>query len=180
MCNVRAVLTVRPVVATIAVLLAACSGSSDVSVRGSTVNASNLSYSFGPTAPTWRSINIEGNDVAWFDDTTNATVHVSHTCERTQDTPLTALVGHLLLGFTQREFVLEETIPFDGREARHAVVNARLDGVPRTLDLYVMKKDGCVYDLGLAVAPDRYEAARPSFDAFARGFHTGRSPLASP
>lgn len=172
--------TARPIVATLVMLLAACSSASGVSVHDSTVSASNLSYSFGPTASTWRTINVEGNDVAWFDDATNGTVHVSHSCERTQDTPLAALVGHLLLGFTQREFVLEETIPFDGREARHAVVNARLDGVPRTLDLYVLKKDGCVYDLGLAVAPDRYEAARPSFETFARGFRTGRSPLASP
>ncbi len=149
-------------------------------MRDSTVSASNLSYSFGPTAPSWRPITIEGNDVAWLDSETRGTIHVDHTCERSQDTPLAALVGHLLLGFTEREFVLEETVPFDGREARHAVVRARLDGVPRTIELYVMKKDGCVYDLGLAVAPDRYDAARASFDAFARGFHTGRSPLASP
>lgn len=162
------------------VLLAACSSASEVTVRDSTVSASNLSYGFGPTRPSWRSITIEGNDAAWIDDDTRGIVHVDHTCERSQDTPLPALVAHLLLGFTEREFVLEETVPFDGREARHAVVRARLDGVPRTLELYVMKKDGCVYDLGLAVSPDRYEAARPSFDAFARGFHTSRSPLASP
>lgn len=161
-------------------LFVACSSAREVTVRDSTVSASNLSYSFGPTAPSWRPITIEGNDVAWLDSETRGTIHVDHTCERSQDTPLAALVGHLLLGFTEREFVLEETVPFDGREARHAVVRARLDGVPRTIELYVMKKDGCVYDLGLAVAPDRYDAARASFDAFARGFHTGRSPLASP
>ena len=63
------------------------------------------------------------------------------------------------------------------REARHVVVRARLDGVPRTIELYVMKKDGCVYDLGYVAPPDRYESGRGAFDAFVRGFHVTRSPM---
>ena len=55
------------------------------------------------------------------------------------------------------------------------VVNARLDGVPRSLELWVMKKDGCVYDLGFVAPPDRFEAGRAAFDTFARGFHTQRT-----
>lgn len=156
-----------------------CSGASGVSVQGSTVSTGELSYTFGPVAPSWRPLTIENNDAAWVDDATRGTVHVDHTCERSQDTPLPALVNHLLLGFTEREFVSEETVPFDGREARHVVVRARLDGVPRVIELYVMKKDGCVFDLGYVAPPDRYDAGRGAFDAFARGFRTGRSPLAS-
>lgn len=157
--------------------LAACS-SAGVSVQGNTVVAPNLTYTFGPTAPSWRPIAVENNDAAWFDPETSGTVYVDHTCERSQDTPLAALVQHQLLGFTEREFVSEETVPFDRREARHVVVRAKLDGVPRMIELYVMKKDGCVYDLGYVAPPDRFEAGRASFDAFARGFHTSRSPLA--
>ncbi len=165
-------------IAVASVLLAACSGAAEVSVQDSTVIAPNLSYRFGPTAPSWRRIAVEGNDVAWFDAETNGTVHVDHTCERSQDTPLPALVNHLLIGFTERQFDLEETVPFDGREARHVVVRARLDGVARSIELYVMKKDGCVYDLGYAAPPDRFDDGRAAFAAFARGFHTARSPLA--
>ena len=156
--------------------LTACSGS-DVQVQGNTVSSSDLAYPFGPTGSSWRSIQIEGNDAAWFDGDTRGTVHVDHTCERSQDTPLAALVNHLLIGFTDREVVSEETVPFDQREARHVVVRARLDGVPRTIELYVMKKDGCVYDLGYVAPPDRYESGRGAFDAFVRGFHVTRSPM---
>ncbi len=156
-----------------------CSGANGVSVQGSTVTSGELSYTFGPVAPSWRPISIEGNDAAWVDDGTRGTVHVDHTCERSQDTPLPALVNHLLLGFTEREFVSEETVPFDQREARHVVVRARLDGVPRLIELYVMKKDGCVFDLGYTAPPDRFESGRGAFDAFVRGFRTTRSPLAS-
>ncbi|MEZ4389869.1 MAG: hypothetical protein R3A48_02145 [Polyangiales bacterium] len=87
---------------------------------------------------------------------------------------------HLLIGFTRREVSLEETVPFDQREARHVVLTARLDGVPRGIELYVMKKDGCVYDLGLIAPPERFDAARASFASFARGFRTTRTSLSAP
>lgn len=155
-----------------------CAGGNGVSVRERTVEARELSYTFGPVAPGWRPIHVEGNDAAWLDEQTRGTIHVDHTCERSQDTPLPALVNHLLLGFTAREFLTEETVPFDGREARHVVLRARLDGVPRMIELYVMKKDGCVFDLGYVAPLEHFEHGRPAFDAFVRGFRTLRSPLA--
>ncbi len=154
-----------------------CSSGGGVRVEGNAVAAPNLGYVFGPVAPSWRRIEVPSNDVAWFDPDTRGTIHVDHSCARDNDTPLSALVQHLLLGFTAREFVSEETIPFDGREARHVVLRARLDGVPRALELYVMKKDGCVFDLGYVAPPDRFEQGRPRFEAFVRGFRTTRSPL---
>lgn len=156
----------------VAVALCLACSSTGVRVRGNEVSAGALRYEFGPVPAGWRSIEVESNDAAWFDPATNGTVHVDHTCDRAMDTPLPALVQHLLIGFTQRETVLEETVPFDRREARHVVVNARLDGVPRSLELWVMKKDGCVFDIGYVAPPERFEAGRAAFDSFARGFHT--------
>lgn len=163
----------------LALTLLGCAGS-DVRVEGNTVSTRSLSYTFGPVPPTWRPIRVSDDDAAWFDPESLGTVHVDHTCDRSMDTPLPALVQHLLIGFTERSFELEETVPFDGREARHVLVRARLDGVPRALELYVMKKDGCVYDLGYIAPPDRFPLGRPSFEAFARGFRTARSPLDRP
>jgi hypothetical protein len=160
-----------------AALLAAC-GSTQTRVdpdqhRVEAPGASGrLSYQYGPVPASWRPMSIEGNDVAWSDEASHGVVHADHSCERSQDTPLTALVQHLLVGFTEREFISEETIPFDGREARHVTVRARLDGVPMMLDLYVMKKDGCVYDLGLVAPPEGFPRILPAFSEFVRGFHT--------
>lgn len=153
-----------------------CSGA-DVSVDGRQVTTPRLQYTFGPTGPAWERIHVSDDDVAWLDRATGAVVHMDHTCERSQDIPLPALVLQVLAGFTEREFLLEESVTLDGREARHVVVRARLDGVPRTLDLYVMKKDGCVYDLAYAAHPDRYEQGREAFRAFVMGFRTARTPL---
>lgn len=141
-------------------------------VRVAALGGRDVSYRFGPIPNSWERIRIEGNDVAWHDRVSDAVVHVDHTCERSQDTPLPSLVQHLLIGFTDREFLSEETIPFDEREARHVVVRARLDGVPVMLELFVMKKDGCVFDLGVVAPPDAYAQIAPHFGAFARGFST--------
>lgn len=165
--------------AALCVALAGCAGGG-VEVRGSTVVGDDLSYAFGPVPERWRRIHVESNDAAWFDPDTAGTIHVDHTCDRSQDTPLAALVQHLLIGFTQREVVSEETIPFDRREARHVVVRASLDGVPRTMELYVMKRDGCVFDLGYAAPPARFDRGQADFTAFARGFAVRRSPMDRP
>lgn len=88
------------------------------------------------------------------------------------DVPLIALTNHLFLMFTDRNIVTQEVIPFDDREAMHTVMNAKLDGVPMTYDVWVLKKDGCVYDL-LYLAPEAtFDQAHQSFEGLVQGFAT--------
>lgn len=177
-CTVRAVRGIGYFFA-LASTCVSCS-SSGVTVNGNTVSTAQVTYRFGEVPGAWRSITVEENDAAWFDNAADAVAHVDHTCERSQDAPLPALVNHLLIGFTARSTVSEETVPFDQREARHVVVNASLDGVARTIELYVMKKDGCVFDLGYIAPPERFEQGRAGFARFVAGFHVERSPLSVP
>ena len=60
----------------------------------------------------------------------------------------------------------------DGREALHTVMSAKLDGVPKMFDAYVLKKDGCVYDFVNFSEPATFPANRPAFERFVAGFHT--------
>jgi hypothetical protein len=141
--------------------------------------ADEVSYRLGPVPSDWRRVDVaDGPDVAWEVGTTGVLVHVYHACGRNMDSPLPALVQQLLIGFTDREFVEEETIPFDGREARHVLVRAKLDGAPVLIELFVLKKDGCVFDLSCVGPPARVEAVRPAFRAFVEGFRTEQTPLA--
>lgn len=138
-----------------------------------------VTYRIGSVPSDWRRVDVaDGPDVAWQVGDTGVLVHVYHACGRNMDSPLPALVQQLLIGFTDREFVEEETIPFDGREARHVLVRAKLDGAPVLIELFVLKKDGCVYDLSMVGAHDRVTALRPAFRAFVDGFHSERTPLA--
>ena len=75
------------------------------------------------------------------------------TCRDDADpAPLGSLTAHLLIGYTDRRTRSTEHVAVDGREALRSVIDARLDGVPVVLDLYVLKRNGCVFDLSLAAA----------------------------
>jgi hypothetical protein len=77
------------------------------------------------------------------------------------------------MGTTERDFERQEVIPFDRREAMHTLLRAKLDGVPMRYDIYVMKKDGCVYDLVYVAGPDRFAEGAKDFERFALGLRTG-------
>jgi hypothetical protein len=76
--------------------------------------------------------------------------------------------------FTERETLEQKVVPMDGREAMHVVMRAKLDGVPKMFDAYVLKKDGCVYDFVLVSSPPKFEPNRQVFENFTSGFHTLR------
>jgi hypothetical protein len=141
-------------------------------------NGDEVNYRIGEVPPDWRRVELpDGPDLAWEIGSTGVLVHVYHACGRSMDSPLPALVQQLLIGFTDREILEEENIPFDGREARRALVRARLDGRTVMVELFVLKKDGCVFDLSCTGSPDRLPAARAAFRAFVDGFHSERTPL---
>jgi hypothetical protein len=118
----------------------------------------------------WRLIQAPDGDLAWEHAATHAVIAANATCRGHRDAPPTILMNDLLMGTTERRYLLEETITLDGRDALHYVVAARLDGVPMVFDLYVLKKDGCVYDLALLSRPRAYGQVADAFVRFVSGF----------
>ncbi len=88
------------------------------------------------------------------------------------DVPLSALTQHLFIEFTHRTIEEQTVVPFDGREAMHTRLTADLDGVPMRYDVWVLKKDGCVYDLLYVAPPPAFERGVARFGAFVKGFTT--------
>jgi len=129
-------------------------------------------------------VDVPDSDLAFRDDPHEASILVNSRCASADgDAPLIALEGHLIMGTTDRHVGREDVVPFDGREALHAVLTARLDGVPMAYDIYVLKKDGCVYDLVYLTVPQSTSdaGATPSeapaeWAQFVRGFHTLAPP----
>jgi len=140
---------------------------------GRVYHAGRASFRTGPVASTWQRAQVQGAMLAFHDGESGGAVNVYGRCGQDgDDVPLAALTNHLLIGFTDRDVKSQTVVPLDGREAMHTVVNAKLDGVPMALSIYVLKKDGCVYDLVWVASPDRFEAGVQAFDAFAGGFAT--------
>ena len=154
------------------ILLAALPACGPSRFDGTVYRDDETTYSVGVPDEGWRLVSIDAdNDLSWHHDGLAAVVQVNASCDPGLDIPLVALTNHLLVGFTQREVVEQELVSLDRREALRTVVNARLDGVPRTLLLTVIKKDGCVYDFALVAPPGRFERARQAYDALLGGFH---------
>lgn len=123
--------------------------------------------------PTWRKVAVSHASLSFHDDVAGASILVNSVCKKAdEDTPLGALTNHLLMGTTEREQQSQAVEPFDGREALHTKVLAKLDGVPLSFDLFVLKKDGCIYDFAYVVPAEFAAAGQPPFEAWVRGFKT--------
>jgi hypothetical protein len=159
------------VAAGFALALAACGA--PASVEAGVYRNAQVAFHIDPVPSGWHTIRVSNADVVFRDGAHEASILVNGRClPEDGDAPLTALTEHLLMGTTAREFLLEETVPFDSREARHTVLKAKLDGVVMGYDIFVMKKDGCVYDLVYVGDPAVMQAGSPAFETFAKGFHT--------
>jgi len=156
------------------VVCAGCGASS--SFNGHVFEQGGLRYRVGALSPGFERIQVGDNDLAWH-DRRYGTISVNATCKRYDDVPARALMNHLLFGTTDRVLRVEETVTLDGRGAEHLIADVSLDGVPVTIDVYLVVKDGCVYDLTLVSGREQAAAARPLFEAFAQQFAVLSSPV---
>lgn len=147
-------------------LLGACGGGP--SFDGSVLRKAHTAYRVGPLSGFER-VDAGDNDLA-FSRPGMGVIGVHATCGDYDDVPPQALAGHLLFGTTHRRYLIDEEAQVDGRQARHMLVDAMLDGAPVELEVYVLVKNGCVYDLTHARAGNPQPAARQTFDAFVAAF----------
>ncbi|MFI5300571.1 MAG: hypothetical protein ACHREM_21000 [Polyangiales bacterium] len=165
--------------ALVACVAAAASCGAPDRFDGRVVHGDQTSFRVGPVPSAWRRIQIEGALLAFEDTQSGGSIDVFARCgRRDDDVPLTSHLQHLLIGFTDRDTKSQATLTLDGREALHTIVDAKLDGVPRSLAVYILKKDNCVYELIYAASPDQLAAGLDGFDAFSRGFQTIGAGLA--
>ncbi|MEQ9323963.1 MAG: hypothetical protein RIF41_32660 [Polyangiaceae bacterium] len=162
--------------AVLARLLVACclvAGCTSGGLKNGVYRGDGFAFRFGEPGGGWERLEAAPAAIAYRNEQSRASMMVNARCgEDGDDVPLIALTNHLFLMFTDRQIVTQEVIPFDDREAMHTVMNAKLDGVPMTYDVWVLKKDGCVYDL-LYLAPEAtFDGAHASFDGLVRGFAT--------
>lgn len=153
-------------------LLAGCGGGG--SFRAGVFRKSDVTYRVQPPGSSWQMAKFAGNDLAWTDPR-GRVIAVNSECEGTGDPSLKVLTDHLLLGFDEREIVEREEFHLDGRGALRTHAATSLDGVPVEVELTVLKKDGCVYDLiyttpegAFAEKVDEYRSLVRSFHAIAR------------
>lgn len=140
---------------------------------GRIYRSGDVAFAVPPIPASWRPVNERDAAIAFRDPASRATILVNGRCGlRTDDVPLGALTQQLFIDFTKRTIEEQTVVPFDGREAMHTRISADLDGVPLRYDVWVLKKDGCVYDLLYFAPTDGFDAGLPAFTDLVRGFTT--------
>ncbi len=158
-------------------LFCCLSGCAHTEWDGRTYANDGMRFQTGPVAPGWRSIEPGYARLAFRDAARDLVISVNGRCGRdSDDVPLQALTQHLFLYFTDRQILKQETLTLDGREALRTELSAKLDGVPRRFVVYVLKKDGCVYDFVLIATPSVAASSIQEFDQFVFGFSTKAHP----
>lgn len=123
----------------------------------------------------WRRVDFEDNDLAWISKDSAHVIAVNATCTGHEDPPLEVLTKHLVIGFTDREWLDQKAFTLDGRDALRSKVSAKLDGVPTALELVVLKKNGCVHDFTYISPLGREATHLAEFDALVAGFAQERA-----
>ena len=150
-------------------VLAACGPHFD----GRVYRARDVAFAVPPIPAAWQPLENRQAALAFRDPEAQGTVLLNGRCGLgSDDVPLTALTHHLFLDFTRRNVEEQTVVPFDGREALHTRLSAELDGVPMRYDAWVLKKDGCVYDLLYFAPPATFERGLPRFESLVQGFTT--------
>lgn len=150
------------------------SGCASSGFDGRVYHDESMRFRVGPVPSTWRGITVDDTRLAFRDDSQNATVALNGRCGVDgDDVPLASLTQHLFLQFTDREPIARQALTVDGRGALRTELNASLDGVKKRYIVYVLKKDGCVYDFMYIAAPsDVPSGASAEFERFVQGFST--------
>ena len=137
--------------------------------RDGTFEGPQVRYRVEPPSVGWKQVDFAQADIAFFNAQLEASLLVNSHCKGVQDSPLEALTQQLFFGMTERETLVEERITRSGREGLESTVMAKLDGVPRKLVSFVLKKDGCVYDVVLDTPPQSFAPALPAYQKLRDG-----------
>jgi hypothetical protein len=149
------------------------SGCGATAFDGRIYKNADLSFRLADVPAGWR--RLEGDDalLAFRDDADLASIVLNGRCGRDgDDVPLQALTHHLFLSVTDRVIESEQKLSLDGREALHTELTAKLDGVDMHFVVFVLKKNGCVYDLVQIAPPSPSRESRDQFIQFVQGFST--------
>ncbi len=128
-------------------------------------------FAFGMPGEGWRPLRkVEGVQVGWMRPELRGIIGVNVQCDEQGDSSLVQYTDHLRIDWTDWK-VLEQTDQrLIERAALRTVATGRLDGVPMQLELWVVKRAGCLFDFTYVAAPDRFAQGQPQFAKVVGGF----------
>ncbi len=147
-------------------------GCGGASYDGRVFDNGSVTFRLAALSDGFRPIEVEDALLTFRSDRDQATIAVNARCGKdADDVPLQSLTHHLFLQFTERTVNEQRELKLDGRDALRTDMVASLDGVPKRFVVYVLKKNGCVYDF-LYIAPPASAAALREFERLVASFES--------
>lgn len=151
---------ILPISLSLALAISACASSG--TYRNGVFEGPLVVYRVDAPSDGWHFVHFSGNDLAW-GGPSGEVIAINSECEDHGDPSLAVLTNHLLIGFEDRVVRERESLRISDRGALRTRLSASLDGVPVEMELTVLKKDGCVYDLTYLAPPERFDEHLPTY-----------------
>lgn len=120
----------------------------------------------------WKAIQDTQADASFSSSRSAATIFINSLCEKYNNASLDILSQNLLRGVDDVEVEVEEFVTLAKRKAKHTVAQGSLDGVQIKMNIYVLRKDYCLYDFTYTARPEHYEKDLKDFENLLRSFKT--------
>ncbi len=127
-------------------------------------------YRVGLPGDGWRPLADRDLQVAWVQPETGAAIRVFSECSGHGDPRLDQALDHLRIGWTNWQVIDTRRTRLVGREALVARVEADLDGVRFRHEFWIVKKNGCLFDLSYSAPPAAFEGHVADFRRVVEGF----------
>lgn len=128
-------------------------------------------YRFGLPGAGWQPVrNLKDTQVAWTNASIGGVIELHAQCDEQGDSSLDQYTDHLRIDWTAWEVEFQQSTRLVDRAALHTIVRAELDGIVRRNEFWVVKKNGCLFDLRYSAAPDGFSQGQPAFAEVVRGF----------
>jgi hypothetical protein len=137
----------------------------------------NGSFRVGELGSEWKLVETGIKAATWQHRITGATLSASASCPWNQEeAPLFILAQQAQASINQRTLLEQKSRTIDGREALYQRSRGKVDGVDLVLEIMVVKKNGCGYEL--TGIQSGISGAKPSVDfkRFFEGFRVEKTP----
>jgi hypothetical protein len=161
----------------VALILSATACATSPSFAGNVYRDSTVAYRIGSLPEGWERTNLPGSNLS-FHHTGGGSILVNAVCRDLRDLSLDVLTNQALFGVEEKHELSRQPVTLDGRGGLRTRLDGAMDGVPMSLELVLVKKDGCVHDFLLAAGRDVFPARTAAFEALVAGFQ--REPGSTP
>lgn len=131
-------------------------------------------YYVGKLPEGWDTLNTGVKSASWYNPDYLSTISTEVLCEMSVgDSPLAIVADNVAAAIEKRVVTDSQQIWLDGRGALREKVTGSVDGVPIVMDLVVIKKDNCAFDMVAIMPPGEVFNVTPIFEEFFNDFRYG-------